>query len=87
MLLVGASYLISATTVSCKIGQQVWLGEGCSLHAKTLSFKLLGFSDSKKVKKKQCIFVSLNLIQLCLYSKDVAEVAGTMFKSARAITI
>ena len=51
MLLVGASYLISATTVSCKIGQQVWLGEGCSLHAETLSFKLLGFSDSKKVKK------------------------------------
>ena len=86
MLLVGASYLISATTVSCIIGQQVWLGEGCSLHAETLSFKLLGFSDSKKVKK-QCIFVSLNLIQLCLYSKDVAEVAGTMFKSARAITI
>ena len=49
------------------------------MHAETLSFKLLGFSDS--------IFVSLNLIQLCLYSKDVAEVAGTMFKSARAITI
>ena len=86
MLLVGASYLISATTVSCKIGQQVWLGEGCSLHAETLSFKFLGFSDSKEVKK-QCIFVSLNLIFLCLYSKDVAEVVGTMFKSARAITI
>ena len=86
MLLVGASYLISATTVFCKIGQQVWLGEGCSLHAETLSFKLLEFSDSKEVKK-QCIFVSLNLIQLCLYSKDVAEVAGIMFKSARAITI
>ena len=51
MLLVGASYLISATTVSCKIGQQVWLGEGCSLHAETLSFKLLGFSDSKEIKK------------------------------------
>ena len=86
MLLVGASYLISATTVSCKIGQQVWLGEGCSLHAETLSFKLLGFSDSKKVKKAMHICF-LNLIQLCLYSKDVAEVAGTMFKSARAITI
>ena len=86
MLLVGASYLISATTVSCKIGQQVWLGEGCSLHAETLSFKLLGFSDSKEVKKTMHI-CSLNLIQLCLYSKDVAEVVGTMFKSARAITI
>ena len=86
MLLVGASYLISATTVSCKIGQQVWLGEGCSLHAETLSFKLLGFSDSKKVKKAMHIcFPKFDTI--LFDTKDVAEVAGTMFKSARAITI
>ena len=49
--LVGASYLISATTVSCRIGQQVWLGEGCSFLAETFSFNFLGFSDSKEVKK------------------------------------
>ena len=56
------------------------------MHAETLSFKLLGFSDSKEVKKAMHICFP-KLIQLCLYSKDVAEVAGTMFKSVRAITI
>ena len=49
--LVGASYLISATTVSCRIGQQVWLGEACSFLAETFAFNFLGFSDSKEVKK------------------------------------
>ena len=48
--IVGASYLISATTVSCRIGQQVWLGEGYSFLAETFIF--WGFSDSKEVKKK-----------------------------------
>ena len=49
--LVGAFYLISATTVSCRIGQQVWLGEGCSFLAETFSFIFGGFSGSKEVKK------------------------------------
>ena len=54
--LVGACYLISATTVSCRIDQQVWLGEGCSFLAGTFSFKFLGFNDSKELKKAMHIY-------------------------------
>ena len=58
MPLVGVCFLISAATVSCRIGQQVWLGVGCSLLAETFSFNFGGFSGSKEIKekkKKQCL--------------------------------
>ena len=52
--IVGVCYLIS---VACKVGQQVWLGAGCSL----LASILLGLVTAKEYKK-QCVFVSLKLI-------------------------
>ena len=33
----------------------MWLGEGCSLLAKTFSFRFWGFSDNKGVKKEMHI--------------------------------
>ena len=73
MPLVGVSYLISAATVSCRIGQQVWLGAGCSLLAETFSFNFWGFSDSKRVKRPMRVcFPKFDIIVVKL--KDVAEV-------------